>query len=115
MKVFSMLPSVAGSERAWSSMSFIHSKARNRLKTEKTQKLAYLHINLKLKMKNGYYTQNELDLAHLLNNAMMVDAEEKVLVVTFCLTMRMDSRSTFLQIMKFRILTRVMSHLRKNE
>jgi hypothetical protein len=77
MKVFSMLPSVAGSERAWSSMSFIHSKARNRLKTEKTQKLAYLHINLKLKMKNGYYTQNELDLAHLLNNAMMVDAEEE--------------------------------------
>jgi hypothetical protein len=51
LAVFSMVPSSASSERVWSNLGFVHSKVRNRLKTEKAQKLGFLYSNLRMKMR----------------------------------------------------------------
>jgi hypothetical protein len=45
IKVFSMVTSSASSEREFSSMSFIHSKLRNRLENEKVNKLIFIENN----------------------------------------------------------------------
>lgn len=41
----SMVCSSASSERIWSIFSFIHTKLRNRLSSEKVDKLAFLYVN----------------------------------------------------------------------
>lgn len=40
--------SASSCERNWSSYEFIHSKKRNRLNTERAEKLVYVHSNLRL-------------------------------------------------------------------
>lgn len=48
LRLFTIPTSSAASERVWSVYSFIHSKRRNRLKTQSVEKLAYIYINANL-------------------------------------------------------------------
>jgi hypothetical protein len=45
INVFSMVTSSAASERGFSAMGFVHSKLRNRLSTEKVEKLVFIKNN----------------------------------------------------------------------
>jgi hypothetical protein len=58
LKVFSMVPTSAASERAWSAMGFLHTKIRNRLKPERVQQMVFLYMNLRLTMKLGLQDSN---------------------------------------------------------
>jgi hypothetical protein len=48
LRVFQVPTSSAASERVWKVFSFIHSKRRNRLKSSKVEKLAFIYINAAL-------------------------------------------------------------------
>jgi hypothetical protein len=45
--LFCLVPSSAASERNFSTFSFIHNKLRNRLKSDKVEKLVYVFDNSK--------------------------------------------------------------------
>ncbi len=51
MKVFSMAPTSAESERNFSTMGFVHSKLRNRLGSDTVETLVYIRTNVPVKGK----------------------------------------------------------------
>ena len=53
LRVFSVLVSASSCERNWSSFGFIQNKLRNRLSDHKTQKLVFVHSNMKELHKNA--------------------------------------------------------------
>jgi hypothetical protein len=62
--VFALSPSASSCERNWSSFGFIQNKLRNRLSDEKTQKLVFIFVNMKMldKQKNRVgYIEDEVD------------------------------------------------------
>ena len=52
IKVLSQTTSASNCERNWSTFSYIHTKARNRLKYERLQKLVYTYYNMRLRMRH---------------------------------------------------------------
>jgi len=48
LRTYQIPTSSAASERVWKVFSFIHSKRRNRLKSAKVEKLAYIYVNAAL-------------------------------------------------------------------
>ncbi|XVF21048.1 hypothetical protein REPUB_Repub12eG0056700 [Reevesia pubescens] len=52
IKVLSQTTSASTCERNWSTFSYIHTKARNRLKYERLQKLVFTFYNMRLKMRH---------------------------------------------------------------
>jgi hypothetical protein len=53
------------SERAFSTMNYIHSKIRNRLSTDHANKLQYIYINSRVLSKQSYHEPTENDLLQL--------------------------------------------------
>lgn len=51
LKIFSIRPTSASTERMWSSFSFIHSKSRNRLTIDNSKKLTFLFCFYKFQQK----------------------------------------------------------------
>lgn len=63
----SVSPTTGAAERNWSTHSFIHSKARNRLTNERIQKLVYLFQNLRVRdhvetFTPSYFDENEVEI-----------------------------------------------------
>ncbi|XP_016702463.2 uncharacterized protein [Gossypium hirsutum] len=52
IKVLSQTTSASNCERNWSTFSYIHTKARNRLKYKKLEKLVFTYYNMRLKMRH---------------------------------------------------------------
>ena len=52
VKVLSQTTSASNCERNWSTFSYIHTKAKNRLKYERLQKLVYTYYNMRLKIRH---------------------------------------------------------------
>ncbi|XVF07160.1 hypothetical protein REPUB_Repub06bG0114600 [Reevesia pubescens] len=52
IKVLSQTTSTSNCERNWSTFSYIHTKARNRLKYDRLQKLVFTYYNMRLKMRH---------------------------------------------------------------
>ena len=48
LRIFSTPSNSVPSERAFSVMNFLHSKARNRLESERVDKLTYIYINTRI-------------------------------------------------------------------
>lgn len=61
LRVFSLVPSSAASERNFSTFKFIHSNLRNRLKQERVHKLVYVYANHRLGTKRKYEDEYESD------------------------------------------------------
>ncbi|XVF14454.1 hypothetical protein REPUB_Repub09cG0061700 [Reevesia pubescens] len=52
IKVLSQTTSASNCKRNWSKFSYIHTKARNKLKYERLQKLVFNYYNMRLKMRH---------------------------------------------------------------
>ena len=52
MRLLSQPASASSSEQSWSEDDFVHSKKRNRLKTDVARKLVYVHSNMRLLAQN---------------------------------------------------------------
>ena len=58
MKILSQPASAAASEQSWSEYDFVHSKKRNRLKSQVASKLVYVHSNLRLLSRHASYARH---------------------------------------------------------
>ncbi|KAL4386785.1 hypothetical protein GQ457_09G024120 [Hibiscus cannabinus] len=59
IKVLSQTTSASNCKRNWSTFSYIHTKARNRLKYKKLEKLVFTYYNMRLKMRHQKRMSND--------------------------------------------------------
>ncbi|GMI63918.1 hypothetical protein HRI_000061100 [Hibiscus trionum] len=59
IKVLSQTTSASNCERNWSTFSYIHTKARNRLKDKKLETLVFTYYNMRLKMRHQQRMSND--------------------------------------------------------